>query len=145
MKTADHKIIDPELVETRRLRMLETSPWCQPIQELSVSWSRPTPWTPLYPLQGGSPRLQGPLWPPLPGKTIKATVYYFTQNSVTSEHRLSFCNSIIKVYSEQLFANKMNNLKEIDKFLEIYNFHKKENTHQNHGSKQIQKFSTKYY
>ena len=36
---------------------------------------------------------------------------------VTSEQKWSFCNSIIKVYSEQLFANKMNNLEE---FLERY-------------------------
>ena len=39
---------------------------------------------PLYSLQGGSPSLQGfsPLWPPLPGKAIKTSLYYFTQNSV---------------------------------------------------------------
>ena len=37
-------------------------------------------------------------WPPLPGKAIKATLFYFTQNSVsvflfsTDEQRLSFSN-----------------------------------------------------
>ena len=45
MKPADHKNIDPQLVEARRWMMLETSSWCQPIQELSMSWSCPVPWT----------------------------------------------------------------------------------------------------
>ena len=45
MKTADHKHTDPRLVETRRLMMLETSPWCQPFRELPTSWPRPAPWT----------------------------------------------------------------------------------------------------
>ena len=89
--------------------------------------------TPLSSLQGGSPSLQGlsPLCSPLPVKAIKASLYYFTQNSVTSEQKLSFCNSIIKVYSEQLFASKMNNLEVMDRFLGINNLHKKENTDQN--------------
>jgi len=41
MKTAYHKNTDPRLDETRRLMRLETSPWCQPIQELSMSLSCP--------------------------------------------------------------------------------------------------------
>ena len=45
MKPADHKNIDPQLVEARRWMMLETSSWCQPIQELSMSWSCPVPRT----------------------------------------------------------------------------------------------------
>ena len=38
-----------------------------------------------YALQGGSQGLQGisPLWPPLPGKAIKATLFYCTLNSVS--------------------------------------------------------------
>ena len=42
--------------------------------------------TPYYPLQGGPLGLQGmsPLGPPLPGKAIKATLFYFTQNSVSA-------------------------------------------------------------
>ena len=39
MKTADHKNTDPRVVETQGLMMLKTSPWCQPIQELCMSWS----------------------------------------------------------------------------------------------------------
>lgn len=39
MKTADHKHTDSTLFETRRLMMLETSPWCQPIWQLCTSWS----------------------------------------------------------------------------------------------------------
>ena len=36
--------------------------------------------TPHYPLQGGSQSLEGisSLWPPLPGKAIKAILLYFT-------------------------------------------------------------------
>ena len=57
--------------------------------------------TPHYPLQGGSHSLKSicPLWPPLPGKAIKA-LFYITQNSVsmflcgTSEQRLSFGNNL---------------------------------------------------
>ena len=45
MKTADHKNLEPRLVETRMKMMLETSVWCQPIWALSMSWSRPAPWT----------------------------------------------------------------------------------------------------
>ena len=42
----------------------------------------------------------GPLWPPLPGKAIKATLFYFVQNSVSaflfsiSDQGLSFGNNI---------------------------------------------------
>jgi len=41
--------------------------------------------TPPYSLQGESHGLQGisPLWPLLPGKAIKATLFYFTENSVS--------------------------------------------------------------
>ena len=39
MKTADCKHVDPRLVKTWRLMMLETSSWCQPIQELCTSSS----------------------------------------------------------------------------------------------------------
>ena len=107
MKAADHKNMDPRLVETRRLMTLQASPWCQPIQELSTSWSRPTLWT----LQNSSPpspvlkgtilRVLGHLWPPLPGEAIKSTLSSFTRNSVpksligTSDQRLSFGNSIL--------------------------------------------------
>ena len=53
-----------------------------------------------HPLQGGSYNLEGssPLWPPLPGKAIKSTLFYFIQNSgsaflfSTGEQRLSFGN-----------------------------------------------------
>ena len=37
MKSANRKNINSRLVETRRLMMVETSPWCQPIQELCKS------------------------------------------------------------------------------------------------------------
>ena len=59
VKTADGKNIDSKLVETRRLMMLETSPWCQPVWELCMSWSHtlqpppshwpfnPPPWKPM--------------------------------------------------------------------------------------------------
>ena len=57
--------------------------------------------TPHYPLQGGPYSLEGisPLWPPVPGKAIKAALFYFTQNSVseflfgTGEQRPSFGNN----------------------------------------------------
>ena len=103
MKTADHKNMDPRLAETRRLMMLETY--------LDANQSKNWPWvdhillpehykTPYYPLQGGPHGLQSisPLWPPLPGKEIEATLFYFPPNSVsmfllgTGEHRLSFSN-----------------------------------------------------
>ena len=55
------------------------------------------------PLQGESHSLEGvsPVWPLLPGKAIKATLFYFTQNSVskflllfgTDEQWLSFHES----------------------------------------------------
>ena len=131
MKTADHKIIDSKLVETRRLMMLETSPWCQPIQELSMSWSPPAPWT--LKLLSILSRVGHPVFRALvhcgPLCLAKQLKLLFTTSPktlfVTSEQKWSFCNSIIKVYSEQLFANKMNNLDEMDIFLEINNFHKK--------------------
>ena len=44
-KTADYKNVDTGQIEIRKSMMLETSLWCQPILELSVSWSRPAPWT----------------------------------------------------------------------------------------------------
>ena len=58
--------------------------------------------TPYYPLQGGAHGLQGmsPLGPPLPGKAIKATLFFFTQNSVslflfgTGEQRPSLGNRL---------------------------------------------------
>ena len=34
------------------------------------------------------------------------------------------CKRIIKDYNQQLYANKMDNLEEMDKFLEKYNFPK---------------------
>ena len=42
--------------------------------------------TPHYPLQGGTHSLEdvSPLWPPLSGKAIKATLFYLTPNSVSS-------------------------------------------------------------
>ena len=52
MKTDGHKNTDLRLAETRRLMMPETSPWCQPIRELSTGWSHPalrTPWNPSLP------------------------------------------------------------------------------------------------
>ena len=59
--------------------------------------------TPYYPLQGGPLGLQGmsPLGPPLPGKAIKATLFYFTQNSIslflfaTGEQRPSLGNRLL--------------------------------------------------
>ena len=89
--------------------ILETLPWCQPIQEWSTSWSHPALEhykTPHYPFQGASHCLQGmnSLWPSLPGKAIKATLFYFTQNSVsmflfgTVEQRLSFSNNFTIYY-----------------------------------------------
>ena len=137
MKTAAHKIIDPKLVETRRLMMLETSPWCQPIQELSVSWSHPAPWT--LKLLSLPSRVGHPVFRALahcgPLCLSKQLKLLFTTSPktlfATSEQKLSFCNSIIKVYSEQLFASKMNNLEVMDRFLGINNLHKKENTDQN--------------
>lgn len=55
-----------------------------------------------YPLQGGSNSFEGisPLWPSFPGKATKATVFYFTPNSVsallfsTSEQRMNFSNTL---------------------------------------------------
>ena len=102
MKTADHKIIDSKLIETRRLMMLETSPWCQPIQELSTSWSRPSPWTLKLlslPSRVGHPVFRalahcGPLCLARQLKllfsTSPKTVYAFLFG--TNEHRLSFGN-----------------------------------------------------
>lgn len=39
VKTADHKNINRRAVETRRLTLCGTLPWCQPIQELCMKWS----------------------------------------------------------------------------------------------------------
>ena len=41
MKIADCKHVGPRSVETRRLMILETSPWCQPIGELSTTDQAP--------------------------------------------------------------------------------------------------------
>lgn len=38
MKTVDHKHLDTRQIETRRLEILETSLWCQPIWEMCMSW-----------------------------------------------------------------------------------------------------------
>ena len=53
---------------------------------------------PHYPLQGGSHSLEGIslLWPPLPGKPLKATLFYVTPNAVSlflfGEQSLSYGN-----------------------------------------------------
>ena len=39
MRTGDSKHVDPRLVESRRLIMLETSPWSQQVHELVLPWS----------------------------------------------------------------------------------------------------------
>ena len=75
-------------MKTRRVVMLETSPWCQPIRERPSADSTllfKLCKTPHCILWDGSHSLNGirPLWPPLPGKVIKATLFYFTQNSVS--------------------------------------------------------------
>lgn len=52
MKTVDHKHLDTRQIETRRLEILETSLWCQPIWEMCMSWphtcSPPPPAAPHY-------------------------------------------------------------------------------------------------
>ena len=96
---------DPRLVETRRLMILKLHPDANQSKNCPrTGHTLPLEHykTPHCTLQGGSHGLQGisPLWPPLPGKAIKATVCYFTRNSVsaflfgTSELRLSFGNSL---------------------------------------------------
>jgi hypothetical protein len=101
-----HKHIDPRPVGNKSLRMVTPD-------YLTTNQSKKCPRadyalllehykTPYYVLQGQPHGLQGisPLWPLLPGKAIKATLFYFAQNSVSmflfsiSEHRLNFRNTI---------------------------------------------------
>ena len=89
MKSADLKNTDLRLVETRRLMILEfhldanqskNSPQVDHtlLLEHIKLFTNPS-------MGGGSHSFQSisPLWPPLPGKAIKATPFYFTQNSVS--------------------------------------------------------------
>lgn len=89
MKTTNHKNTDPKLVETSRLM-------CYFTLHLDANQSRNCPSvdhtlllehhkTPHYILQSGSLSLEGIslLRPPLPGRVIKAPLFYFTLKSVS--------------------------------------------------------------
>ena len=104
IKTADHenKTLDglkPEVDDAWNFTLM------QPIQEWSTSWSHYALEhykTPHYPFQGGSHCLQGmsPLWPSLPGKVIKATLFCFISMFLfsTVEQRPSFGNNYTIYY-----------------------------------------------
>ena len=100
----------------------ETSPWCQPIQELYMSWSSPAPSNSLLHLPDWVTWLmwlmsQGisPLWPPFPGKEIKATLlttspkavspcFYSTLvNRVSATGGLEKCARTVILYMACLF------------------------------------------
>ena len=108
---AAHKHIDPRLDGTRRLKILtpntqypiltpnypttnqsEECPWADHTCSLNTTLLTITSW--LGHMEGISL-----LWPPLPDKPIKATLFYFTQNAVsmflfgTGEQRLSFSHT----------------------------------------------------
>ena len=95
--------------------MLETSPWCH--QSKNCSRGDHTLLlenykTPHYPLQSGSHNLKGisPLWSPLPGKAVKATLLYFTQQSL--------CVSVRHCWTETKFRQQRHNLYQVLKTTE---------------------------
>ena len=62
MKTADKKSTGPRPVETRKLMMLETSPWYQPIQEWYMSGSCTLKPTPSHCLKNSFPESHQGVW-----------------------------------------------------------------------------------
>ena len=62
MKTVDKKSTDPRPVETRKLMMLETLPWYQPIQEWYMSGSCTLKPAPSHCLQNSFPESHQGVW-----------------------------------------------------------------------------------
>ena len=114
MKTADHKNIDPRLVETRKIDdawnfiVMPMNP--RSIHELIMPCSLnaikllTTHSRVDHNLEGISP-----LWSPLPGKAIKATLLYFTQ-TLSTQHQwreAEFQQYHLYIYGWVLYANSL--------------------------------------
>ena len=67
--------------------------------------------------------LPAPPFPPHPSRWPQSTSFGFWKQTNTTENR-EIIQKIIRDYYEQLHANKMENLKEMDKLLEKYNLPK---------------------
>ena len=97
--------------------MLETSPWCQPIQEWPMSWSCPAPWALTAPHYRVAHTTLRALAHCGPFCFSKATLFYFTQNSVsvflfgTREQGPSFSNT----RTSQAWRKKQDNWPRVNK------------------------------